>query len=396
MQFVGIISLFFLVLISRSYVLQASQSWTYVATDSSCDGSNSNPCGPVRSNALIIRSLLNFLIYLQEYWFKTPGNEHCGGSTQSPINIGQVVVNTSLPFPMFFEGSGCHSWFQFSNNYTFEVSFQEDGQSLCSEATMNYDGSTYQLLQIHFHSPSEHTFSGGYYSGEAHLVHENIITKSRLVVAVLLQVSATNIQTTNNTLLQTLWSHGGPLGGLIEQSDNSTLLPYSWLIPSRQSFYTYNGSLTTPPCKPNVPWIVFDKPAIISQSDIDLLRSYAAYYKTNILSIYGNNNRFPQPPLNDRIVYYVPSEGECVNNPTMNSAIDDDNDEGELSQELLSAIVLASIAIAFAFIGFCGSIQTGQRLNRIEVMLENMSSPRKIEIEMTDNPAKKRGPLYEM
>ncbi len=127
-----------------------------------------------------------------------------------------------------------------------------------------------------------HHFSGGYYSAEAHLVHSNISTKSLLVLGVPLQMSATNIHTINNTFFQTSWSHGGPLGGLIEESDGSTLLPYSWLVPSRRSFYTYNGSLTTPPCKPNVRWLVFDQPVAISQSDIELLRGYAAFYKTNI------------------------------------------------------------------------------------------------------------------
>ncbi len=69
-----------------------------------------------------------------------------------------------------------------------------------------------------------HHLSGGYYSAEAHLVHSNTLTKSLLVLGVPLQVSATNIHTMNNTFFQTLWSHGAPLGGLIEESDGSTLL----------------------------------------------------------------------------------------------------------------------------------------------------------------------------
>lgn len=332
------------------------------------------------------------LFQQQEYWYKAPGNELCDGTTQSPINIGQAVINSSLSAPVLYEGDGCTSWYQFSNNYTFEVAFVEGGNSLCPETHLTYEGSEYKLLQIHFHSPSEHTFSGGYYSAEAHLVHKNVHSNALLVLGVPLEVSAMNIQTMNNTFFQTLWSKGGPLGGLIEDSD-VTLLPYSWLVPSRRSFYTYNGSLTTPPCKPNVRWIVFDEPVVMSQSDIHLLRSYAAFYKTNILSAYGNNNRFPQPALNGRTVYYSPSDGQCstTTNVYSTTSTDDDVNQVATAQHSTSAIVVAAVAILFALIALFGWFQTNQKLTRIEILLRNsMPQQRGVDIEMSENPIKRQ------
>ncbi len=277
----------------------------------------------------------------------------CSGTTQSPINIGETEVNTDLSAPVLYEEAGCKSWYQFSNNYTFEMAFVEGSETLCNEPHLTYQGNSYTLLQVHFHSPSEHSLSGSFFSAEAHLVHKNPTTGSLLVLGVFLQASANHIETTNNTLFQALWDHNGPNGGTIEESEGDDVLPYSWLVPTRRSHYTYSGSLTTPPCTPGVRWIVFDQPVMISQNDLELLRRYQAYYSTNILSAYGNNNRFPQPDLNDRTVYYVPSSGSMEN---------DDKEKYDTGKLSVSAIVLAAVGIVLALIAIGGWVTVANRM----------------------------------
>lgn len=53
-----------------------------------------------------------------------------------------------------------------------------------------FNGVRYNMAQIHFHSPSEHTFGGGYYAAEAHLVHIDPLTKSKLVLGVMMHETA--------------------------------------------------------------------------------------------------------------------------------------------------------------------------------------------------------------
>ena len=70
----------------------------------------------------------------------------------------------------------------------------EGSEVLCNNLQLSYQSTQYNLVQIHFHTPSEHTFGGGYYDAEAHLVHQNPLnTKQYLVLGVMLQASAVKI-----------------------------------------------------------------------------------------------------------------------------------------------------------------------------------------------------------
>jgi len=65
------------------------------------------------------------------------------------------------------------------------------------------------------------------------------------------------------------------------------------------SYYTYNGSLTTPPCSEAVTWIDFDNTVKISHAQLQLFRNLVDSEDNKLL----NNFRAIQP-LGDRTVYY--------------------------------------------------------------------------------------------
>merc|ERR1711936_946600 len=51
------------------------------------------------------------------------------------------------------------------------------------------------------------------------------------------------------------------------------LLIPSNLLPNDKTFYTYPGSLTTPPLFESVTWIVFKEPIEVSEAQLDAMRS---------------------------------------------------------------------------------------------------------------------------
>ncbi|XP_018020197.1 carbonic anhydrase-like, partial [Hyalella azteca] len=78
-------------------------------------------------------------------------------------------------------------------------------------------------------------------------------------------------------------------------------------LPHNRSYFTYDGSLTTPPCYESVNWIVFEEPVEISPAQLAAFRSLKSYPKSSecpcdeLKGCMVDNYR-PCCPLNDRTV----------------------------------------------------------------------------------------------
>jgi carbonic anhydrase len=143
-------------------------------------------------------------------------------------------------------------------------------------------GVAYQLLQFHFHAPSEHRVGGRSFALELHLVNESSSGRL-LVLGVLIRPGRAN--RAFDRLIAALPASPGQrrrLTGLIAL----TLLPEK----GQGARYTYSGSLTTPPCTEGVSWNVFATPVELSPAQI---RRFTV--------IYDHNNR-PLQPSNGRAV----------------------------------------------------------------------------------------------
>jgi carbonic anhydrase len=125
----------------------------------------------------------------------------------------------------------------------------------------------YELVQFHFHTPSEHTMDGEHAAIEIHLVHGDV-HGNLCVVAVF-----------------------GEESEAAQWPDHLTApLHLDWLLPQSNTRYTYSGSLTMAPYTEGVDWIVLTEGIRINPEWVDRFRT-----------CYGSNNR-PIQPLNDRIV----------------------------------------------------------------------------------------------
>jgi len=143
-------------------------------------------------------------------------------------------------------------------------------------------GKKYALQQFHFHRPSEEEINGKNSDMAVHLVH---VDKAGhlAVVAVLLQRGQ------NNSLIDELWKELPRQKEQEERWDN-VQIDASHLLPSDRSYYTFSGSLTTPPCSEHVTWFVLKQPTTVSPKEIE-----------RFSEVYPHDSR-PTQPLNGRVV----------------------------------------------------------------------------------------------
>lgn len=157
---------------------------------------------------------------------------------------------------------------------------------------------TYQAIQFHTHVKSEHTLAGQLYDAELHIVHQVDSTQTLpagatpstlAVVGVWLQSSpsAANITCLNKVLNQQ------QIPGCSAPMDSIDMSCFAPQLTG--GFWSYNGSLTSPPCSEVVTWFMTATPMVISSAQLAVLQAGT----TN-----GINNRPPQP-LNGRTVYWT-------------------------------------------------------------------------------------------
>lgn len=146
-------------------------------------------------------------------------------------------------------------------------------------SSIDVGGTRYELVQFHFHKPSEEKIDGKAHAMVAHLVHKGADGKLA-VVAVLLDDGGTN------STIDTIWKNLPQEKGK-EVAVNATV-DAATLLPADHGYYTFQGSLTTPPCSEDVRWFVLKTPLKIAGSEI-----------TAFGKIYPMNAR-PSQPLNGR------------------------------------------------------------------------------------------------
>lgn len=199
--------------------------------------------------------------------------EMCGtGSSQSPVNI---KIDDSTPIGL--------------NDVVFDyqpsdVTLINNGHTIQGNvtpgSTIVVDGEIYDLLQFHFHEPSEHELGGSPAALEAHFVHRNA-AGTLAVVGVLFQLGA------HNASLDAVWAS---LPQTTEDESHIGVFAQESMLPLDRSAYRYAGSLTTPPCSEGVKWHVLTSTLTAS-----------AEQAQTFLNIIGENAR-PVQPLNGRSV----------------------------------------------------------------------------------------------
>ncbi|CAH1800453.1 unnamed protein product, partial [Owenia fusiformis] len=161
----------------------------------------------------------------------------------------------------------------------------------------------YSVLQAHFHwgeestRGSEHTLDGQRYPMEVHIVTKmrrgNSSCAELAVLGFFFQISYTDNRAWNDIIMGL---------GEITNPDEETILDninLQKLLPrNRFKYYSYFGSLTTPPFSQIVKWTVFEETIKISEMQIAQFRTLLNEEGDNIV-----DNFRPVQPLNGRSVY---------------------------------------------------------------------------------------------
>lgn len=211
--------------------------------------------------------------------YNYPYAECAIGGSQTPVDIANVKKTRVMNGVTF-------------NWKPFTADFYNTGHAIQVQPvdSSTYSGTTklgkdsYPLLQAHLHTPSEHTINGKRYDAEMHFV--NVRTDGRLaVIGLMIEVGWPNDQ------IQLM------LDNTINSPDQKTHNPTSIVFnpakllpkgPGSGKFFTYSGSLTTPPCTEGVNWYVYEKPISMSAGQLEQLQ---AFYDGNYRYLQALNGR---------------------------------------------------------------------------------------------------------
>jgi carbonic anhydrase len=202
-----------------------------------------------------------------------PGSAQCStGHHQSPIDIRNPRRADLPPIRFDYKPSALDI---IDNGHTIMVNYSPG-------SFMFVGGKKYELKQFHFHQPSEEKINGKAYEMTVHLVHAD--QQGRLaVVAILLQNGE------DNPLVHELWNDL-PKEKDKEERFNNIQIDLAGLLPADRGYYTFDGSLTTPPCSEGVTWYVLKHPVTVTGAEIE-----------QFSKLYRDNAR-PTQPLYDRVV----------------------------------------------------------------------------------------------
>lgn len=194
------------------------------------------------------------------------------GTNQSPIDIPDADARKGDLASLLFNYKPSPLSI-IDNGHTIQVNYAPGSFLIVG-------GSQHELVEFHFHKPSEEKVDGKGHDMEAHLVHRDKDGKLA-VVAVLLDEGK------ENALIKTLWSNLPQEKGK-EHVVDALKINALGLLPQKKDYYTYGGSLTTPPCSENVTWFVLKNPTQVSADEI---ARFAKAYPMNARPVQPLNSR---------------------------------------------------------------------------------------------------------
>jgi carbonic anhydrase len=194
------------------------------------------------------------------------------GTEQSPIDIKTKDAKKAALAPLkpAYKPSAGEL---VNNGHTVQVNLADAGAD-------TFPVGEYKLLQFHFHTPSEEKIDGKNFPLVAHLVHRNDAGKLA-VIGVLFKTGKENAALKDMFTKLPAKEGKAPLAASFDAAG---------LLPKSLAYYTFKGSLTTPPCSEGVAWYVLKEPVEISAAQV------AAFQK-----IFKMNAR-PVQPLGGRTV----------------------------------------------------------------------------------------------
>jgi len=225
----------------------------------------------------------------------TADNFACSGKNQSPINLTGFIESELKPIKFSYQTGGNVI---INNGHTIQVNYEQGSR-------IELDGQAFNLLQVHFHAPSENHINGHSYPLEAHFVHASK-QGDLAVVAVMYEEGTPKtvlevhtdefrdkvvvaVMSPQDKMLEKLWEVMPTAAGT--KHELKARVNVDKLLPKHRDYYRFNGSLTTPPCSEGVRWLVMKEVVTVSKEQINAFEAV----------LHEPNNR-PLQPINARPV----------------------------------------------------------------------------------------------
>jgi carbonic anhydrase len=202
-----------------------------------------------------------------------PAFQECSkGHEQSPIDIRGARLNKALEPIEFHYIAG-------------PITLENDGHTIVAHVDPGSyivaEGVRYDLVQFEFHHPGEEAVNGKLTSMDVELLHKSADGKLAVVVVRLAETRADP-----NAVLAALWPHLPATPGKTEKVTD--MVSAGGLLPADPGYWTYAGSLTTPPCTEGVRRFVFEQELSISREQ---LRAFAALFRVNSRPLQDTHGR---------------------------------------------------------------------------------------------------------
>lgn len=191
------------------------------------------------------------------------------GLTQSPIDLSAAQV-ADLPDLAVDYTAGAVS--VVDNGHTVQAN------DTVGSSAITVDGTRFGLLQMHFHSPSEHTIDGQFAPAEVHFVHRSEAGELAVI----------GVMLTEGDVVHEAWAAYTEAALVGEGNTVETTLDWPALLPAEMATVRYAGSLTTPPCTEGVRWMVMDTPVALAAEQLEAL---AAAHEGNHRPVQSLNDR---------------------------------------------------------------------------------------------------------
>lgn len=200
----------------------------------------------------------------------SPEFEVCSeGQQQSPIDLAGGFETTLVPIELHWRKT---NWTVINSGHTIEVSAENGGYAMIN-------GRRFELLQYHFHNPSEHLIDGQQFPMEMHFMHQ-AVNGDLAVIAVMIKGGGENLQ----------------FDALMAQAPPRPLVKNTFKQQNPVQFITdigdilrYQGSLTTPPCSETVMWTVLTDPLVVSDT---ALFGFNTLFRMNARPVQASHRRF--------------------------------------------------------------------------------------------------------
>lgn len=192
------------------------------------------------------------------------------GMEQTPVDLnGTVRAEVGAVAPSYRD----MPLVVLNNGHTIQVNCAPGSHTMIN-------GKRYDLLQFHFHHPSEHLLAGKRFDLELHFVHK-AADGELAVLGVFIRPGAAN------QALEPIWAAMPTKEGPAREA--GTPIAPAALLPASLSCFRYAGSLTTPPCSEGVVWTVFKDSIEASTAQI---RQFAQLFPINARPVQPLHRRF--------------------------------------------------------------------------------------------------------